>query len=101
MLRITSTAILGIALALPLSALAESPIDPKAPEATIVAASEDAVILPPASVQKTERIENEAPKHDARRGSSQSMGEFRFTNPYAFPLQALPIALPNLTTFSF
>lgn len=101
MLRITSTAILGIALALPLSAFAESPIDPKAPEATIVAASEDAVVLPAAPVQKTERIENEAPKHKARHGSSQSLGEFRFTNPHAFPLQTLPIALPNLTTFSF
>ena len=101
MLRITSTAILGIALALPLSAFAELPIDPNALQATIVAASEDAVILPSSLVQKTERIANEAPKHNARRGSSQSMGEFRFTNPYAFPLQALPIALPNLTTFSF
>lgn len=101
MLRITSTAILGIALALPLSAFAESPVDPKAPEASIVAASEDAVPMPAAPVQKTERIETEAPKRDARRGSSQSAADFRFSNPYAFSAQMLPVALPNVGTFSF
>ena len=101
MLRITSTAILSFALALPLSAFAESPIDLNAPEATIVAASEDAMVLPAAPIEKTERSENKAPKHNARRGSSQSAADFRFTNPYAFPLQTLPIAVPNLTTFSF
>lgn len=101
MLRITSTAILGLALALPLSAFAESPIDPKAPDATIVAASEDAMVMPAASVEKTERSEIRAPKHNARRGSSQSAADFRFTNPYAFPLQTLPIAVPNLTALSF
>ena len=101
MLRITSTAILGFALALPLSAFAESPIDPKAPEATIVAANEDAMVLPAASIEKTERSETKAPQHNARRGSSQSAADFRFTNPYAFPLQTLQIAVPNLTTFSF
>lgn len=101
MLRITSTAILGLALALPLSAFAGTPIDQKAPEATIVAANEDAVVLPAPAPEKTERTETPAPKHSARRGSNQSMGEFRFTNPYAFPLQTLPLVLPNVTTFSF
>ena len=101
MLRITSTAILGLALALPLSAFAGSPVDQKAPEATIVAANEDAVVLPAPTIEKKERSESPAPKHSARRGSNQSMGEFRFTNPYAFPLQTLPLVLPNVTTFSF
>jgi len=101
MLRITATAILGLALALPLSAFAGSPVDQKAPEATIVAASEDAVVLPAAPATKTEQTEAPVRKHSARRGSNQSAGEFRFTNPYAFPLQTLPMVLPNVSTFSF
>jgi hypothetical protein len=102
MLRITSTAILGFALALPLSAFAGSPVDQKTPEVSIVAANEDAMLLPAApSIERAERSEVQAPKHSARRGSNQSAGEFRFTNPYAFPLQALPISIPSITTFSF
>ncbi len=102
MLRITSTAILGLALALPLSAFAGSPVDQKTPEVSIVAASEDAMVLPAAlPSQRTERSESPAPKHSARRGSNQSSAEFRFTNPYAFPLQSLPISIPSVTTFSF
>ncbi len=101
MLRITSTAILGLALALPLCAFAGSPVDQKAPEATIVAANEDAVVLPAPTPDKAEQSESPARKYSARRGSNQSMAEFRYTNPYAFPLQALPMALPNVTTFSF
>jgi hypothetical protein len=102
MLRITSTALLGLALALPLSAFAESTVDQKTPAVSIVAANEDAVLLPAApSSQQAERSEVQVPKHNARRGSNQSAAEFRFTNPYAFPLQALPIAIPSITTFSF
>ena len=102
MLRITSTAILGLALALPLSAFAGSPVDQKTPEVSIVAANEDAVVLPAArSSERSSSSEIRAPKHNAPRGSSKSAGEFRFTNPYAFPLQALPISLPNFSTFSF
>jgi len=101
MLRITSTAILGLALALPLSAFAASPIDQKAPEATIVAANEDAVVLPAPAPEKTERSERATRTYSARRGSSQSMAGFRYTNPYAFPLQTLPIVLPNVSAFSF
>jgi hypothetical protein len=101
MLRITSTAILGLALALPLSAFAGSPVDQKVPEATIVAANEDAVVLPAATPEKAEQSERPARKYSARRGSNQSAAEFRFVNPYAFPLQTLPIAMPNVSTFSF
>jgi hypothetical protein len=101
MMRFTSMAVLGLALALPLSASAASPVDQKAPEATIVAANEDAVVLPAPSAEKTERSETQVRKHNARRGSSQSAAEFRFTNPYAFPLQTLPMVLPNVSTFSF
>lgn len=102
MFRITSTAILGLALALPLSAFAGSPVDEKTPEVSIVAANEDAVVLPAApSIGRTERSENKAPKHNARRGSNQSSAEFRFTSPYAFPLQTLPMVVPTITTFSF
>jgi hypothetical protein len=101
MLRIISTAILGLALALPLSAFAGSPVDQKAPEATIVAASDDAVVLPAPSSGKAERSEPTARKYSARRGSNQSTAEFHYTNPYAFPLQTLPVVLPNVSTFSF
>jgi hypothetical protein len=101
MLRITSAAILGLALALPLSALAGSPVDQKAPEATVIAASDDAVVLPVPSAEKAERNERPARKYNARRGSNQSTAEFRYSNPYAFPLQTLPVVLPNVSTFSF
>ena len=102
MSRIISIAALGFALALPLSAFAGTPVDQKAPEATVVAAAnEDAVVLP-VPVEKSQRSEAPVVKHrGGPRGSSQSAAEFRFTNPYAFPLQTLPMVLPNVTTFSF
>jgi hypothetical protein len=106
MLRMISTAILGFALALPIGAAAAGPLTPsqseakavnaKAPEATL-AANEDAVVLPPPVVERVER----PVKHSARRGSNQSAAGFRFTNPYAFPVQTLPVQMPSITTFNF
>ena len=54
-----------------------------------------------AEVPSSERIEKAAPPRNARRGSSQSAADFRFSNPYAFSAQMLPVALPNVGTFSF
>ncbi|RIK93778.1 MAG: hypothetical protein DCC71_23895 [Proteobacteria bacterium] len=69
-------------------------------DATVVAANEDAFPRAP-RVEKQEReAKAERPKH-ARRGSSQSDAGFRFQNPYAFPIQTLPIALPTVTNYSF
>jgi hypothetical protein len=101
MLRITSMAIavLGLALALPLSATAADTKSEKAPEAAVAAAGEDAVVLPapaPKEQTKARRSERRAPH-----GSRQSEAGFRFQNPYAFPIQTLPIAMPTVTTYSF
>lgn len=99
MLRFSSMAVLGLALAMPLGASAtDLNIDPNA--ASVVAANEDVFPRPP----KAERQDSEqkpAPRKNVPRGSSQSDAGFRFQNPYAFPVQTLPIALPTVTTFSF
>ena len=100
MLRFATTTLVALAVSLPLAAsAAESAVDQKTPEAAVVAVAEDAVILPAAPVATQER------KRESRRlaphGSSQSAGEFRFTNPYGFPQQTLPVQFPALTSFSF
>jgi len=102
MLRITSMAALGLVLglALPLSATAGDTKSEKAPEAAVAAAGEDAVVLP-APTASDSAAEPKAKRPNARRGSSQSDAGFRFQNPYAFPIQTLPIAMPTVTTFSF
>ena len=50
---------------------------------------------------KDEKAERKTQRRNARYGSSQSEADFRFQNPYAFPIQTLPIAMPTVTTFSF
>ncbi|MCU0670150.1 MAG: hypothetical protein MUF70_12495 [Myxococcota bacterium] len=101
MKRIISMALLGLALAFPVTALAGEPTaDAKVPEAAIVAAGEDAVVLP-AAPSKEDKAERKTQRRNARYGSSQSDADFRFQNPYAFPIQTLPIAMPTVTTFSF
>lgn len=101
MKRITSMALLGLALTLSVPALAGEPTaDAKVPEAAIVAAGEDAVVLP-AAPSKDEKATTSARRRNARYGSNQSDAGFRFQNPYAFPIQTLPIAMPTVTTFSF
>lgn len=96
-----SVALLGLALAFPVSALAGEPTaDSKVPEAAIVAAGEDAVVLP-AAPSGDDKAESKPRRHNARYGSNQSDAGFRFQNPYAFPIQTLPIVMPTVTTFSF
>jgi hypothetical protein len=100
MKRFTTT-LLALAIGLPLSAAAAEPnVDQKTPEAVIVAAGEDAVVLPAAPAARTEKRE-ERERRLVPRGSSQSEGGFRFTNPYAFPQQTLPVQFPSFSTFSF
>jgi len=100
MSRLTLLA-LALALALPLGASAENlETDLKTPEAAIVAAAEDATVLPAAPSRDEQRSERKA-NRAVRRGSNQSEAGFRFQNPYAFPVQTLPMALPTVTNFSF
>jgi hypothetical protein len=100
MLRFTTTILMALAIGFPFAALAETPIDPKAPEAVVVgAAEEDAVVLP-APAPRTETKTRKSSRFTAH-GSSQSDAGYRFTNPYAVPQQTLPLTFPALTTFSF
>jgi hypothetical protein len=100
MSRLTSLA-LGLALAFPLGASASNlEADLKTPEASVVAAAEDATVLPAAPSRDEQRSERKSARR-ANHGSNQSEAGFRFQNPYAFPVQTLPIALPTVTNFSF
>jgi hypothetical protein len=106
MVRIPSLALAALALlAVPLAALAERDGSPEVAETVVLAAFDDA--LPAAAparsadapVERTaasERTHRSAPQ-----GSSQSAAAFRFSNPYAFPEQTLPLNFPTLPTFGF
>lgn len=95
---------LVLAVSLPLAASAEPDLE-KAPEGAVVRASVDAVPMPVASPEQP-RSEDRAGESGVRsngspRGSSQSAAGFRFTNPYAFPQQTLPIHFPTLAPVNF
>jgi hypothetical protein len=102
MSRIKSLA-LGVALlVLPLGASAGNlESDHKAPEGAVVAAAEDAVIAPAAPTREAKQAKRTESRRRAPHGSRQSEAGFRFQNPYAFPVQTLPIAMPTVTNFSF
>ena len=100
MLRITSTLLLGLALALPLTASAGEKSDSKTVD--VAAASVDAgPTAPSARTTETKKAERVRDSGREVRGARTSDPGIRFNNPYAFPLQTLPISLPNLTTISF
>jgi hypothetical protein len=100
MLRITAFFV-ALALAFPFVSLAEEkPLDPKAPEAVVVAAAEEDALVLPAPAPRTEVKTRKSSRFTAH-GSSQSDAGYRFTNPYAVPQQTLPLTFPALTTFSF
>lgn len=99
MLRFSSMAVLGLALAMPLGASATD-LNVDTSGATVVAANEDVFPRSPKAESETSE-QKPAPRKNVRRGSNQSDAGFRFQNPYAFPVQTLPIALPTVTTFSF
>lgn len=101
MLRFTTTTLLALAIgAFPLASLAETAVDQKSPEAVVVAAVQDAEPQPVAPAVKS-TAKSEKRERQAAHGSSQSEAGYRFTNPYAFPQQTLPLTFPALSTFSF
>jgi hypothetical protein len=106
MLRFTTTALAALVISFPLSAFAAgTAVDQKAPEAAVVAAaSEDAVVLPAPRVEPAQDVapaRSERPGRLTAHGSSQSAADYRFTSPYAFPQQTLPITFPSLAVFNF
>ena len=90
-------------LALPLAAVAENQNSPAASETVVLAAVEDAL---PTTVPAREGIPTAdkvvaAETKRPARGSSQSMAGFRFSDPYAYPQQTLPVNFPSLPSFGF
>lgn len=100
MVRFTTTTLAALAIsAFPLASLAETAVDQK-PEAVVVAAVQDAEPIPPRRVP-SEPEATERTRTLTAHGSSESAADFRFTNPYAYPQQTLPLNFPALATFSF
>jgi len=99
MLRFTTA--MALAIALPLSGLAaEKTVDPKAPAATVVAASTGDALPVPAA-EPAAPSQQPAPKRLVPRGSSDSAAGYRFTTPYAVPPQTLPFAFPTIPSVHF
>jgi hypothetical protein len=98
MTRFATVALILASLSLPAAGFAEGNLE-KAPKAAIAAAAaEDAIALPAVSPTATEREarERKVSNRMTPRGSSQSAADFRFTTPYAYPPQTLPLAIPSL-----
>jgi hypothetical protein len=91
----------GLALALPISAAAEpsdaQPVDVAAVEVSDSVPAASAIQVN-AGTQKSDAA-NESSREV--RGSRNGDPGVRFNNPYAFPLQTLPIAMPNFSSLSF
>lgn len=104
MLRISTLTFAVLAIsAVPLAAFAETAGDGTTTEAVLLAVVEDALpVAPPriASPQVETKLDDKS-NRIAPHGSSQSSGAFRFSNPYAFPQQTLPVSLSPLPTFGF
>ncbi len=98
MTRLFTATLLVLSLALPFSASAEPAIE-KAPEGAVARASVDALPLPLAVPTRVQ--DKETPRRIVPRGSSQSAAGFRFSSPYAFPQQTLPIHLPSFGSLNF
>jgi hypothetical protein len=97
MTRIGSVMALGFMLVLPLGATAGEKVEAKGePVAAVSAAPSER----PAATERSEKKER-SEKRSMLRGSTHSDPGLRFNNPYAFPIQSLPLAVPNVTTFSF
>ena len=102
MFRIASYALLGLALSLPVAASAAEPSDAKVVEVAAVSVTEpvpaSSAIQVNAGTQKSD-----AARESARevRGARTGDPGVRFNNPYAFPLQTLPIAMPNFSSLGF
>jgi hypothetical protein len=91
----------ALAIGFPFAALAETAVDQKAPEAVVVAATEEDAVAVPRLPVRDEKAKVERRERRVPHGSSQSDAGYRFTNPYAVPQQTLPLTFPALATFSF
>lgn len=89
--------------ALPLAAVAENQNPPAASETVVLAAVEDAMPTTVPTREGTPTAENVVAAETKRpaHGSSQSMASFRFSDPYAYPQQTLPVNFPSLPSFGF
>ena len=97
MARIGSVMALGFLLALPLAASAGETSAPKTEQIAEVSAAPVETKLN--SAEKSEKQDRSAKRSEVR--GSRNGDPVRFNNPYAFPIQSLPLAIPNLPTFNF
>jgi hypothetical protein len=101
MLRKLSLAVLGLTLAAPMVASAGAPADTQASATVTIAAVSDPLPAPSREAKAVASDESAAsPKREVR-GSRTSDPGLRFHNPYAFPVQAMPVNLPIVTPFGF
>ena len=98
MARIGSVMALGLLLALPMAASAGETDAAKTEQVAAVSAAPTEA-LKSAPAEKSEKQDRSAKRSEVR--GSRNGDPVRFNNPYAFPIQSLPIAIPNLTTFNF
>jgi len=97
MARISSVMALGFLLALPMAASAGETNTAKTEQVAAVSAAP--VEMKSAPAEKSETQDRSAKRSEVR--GSRNGDPVRFNNPYAFPIQSLPIALPNLTSLHF
>ena len=102
MVRIISSLALGLVLALPLAASAGEAVEQQPLKIAGITPGETVVRAPVEDVASEKReTERPAQRRSEVRGSRTLDPGIRFNNPYAFPLQSLPIAVPQLTSFNF
>lgn len=102
MMRSISLAVLGLTLALPLSASAGTPVDAKPADAVTVAAANHSFEPAARTAQPDEQsTENEKRESSKLRGARVADPGLRFHNPYAFPVQAMPVTFPVVNTFGY
>jgi len=94
-------AVLGLALALPLAAPAATAAEREASEPIAVATTEQAPARPTQTTDVTPKPERAPTPRSELRGRRSWDPGTGFRNPYAFPLQTVPIAVPTVTGFSF
>jgi len=102
-LKLRSLAVLGIALAFPLAAVANAP-DRDAAQSVTVAANDVDARLPDAKPVAGRDAAARTDGSDARseiRGRRTWEPAIGFQNPYAFPLQTIPISIPAVTGLGF
>jgi hypothetical protein len=99
MARIGSVMALGFLLALPMAASAGETNTAKTETEQIAAVSTAPVETQSVAAEKSEKQDRSVKRSEVR--GSRTGDPVRFNNPYAFPIQSLPLALPNLTSLRF